>query len=131
MHHVPDEPKTLLRFANGHNIKPRGTVDDCIRCHLHGASNLLSRGVEILTALAERKRPLCRSAGRCLDAGIPIRGNEPPEAENCECNLTRKLVYTVFDTWGPLEGVLHQAARLALMVERGGTPPGNTGSTTT
>ena len=58
-------------------------------------------------------------------------GNEPPEAENCECNLTRELAFTSFDIYGPIEGVLDQADQLALMVERGPNPPRNTGSTTT
>jgi hypothetical protein len=131
MQHIPDDPKALVRFSNGHNVKPRGTVDDCISCHIHGGYNLISRGVEILTELAERKRPSCRAAGRCLDTDIPMRGNEPPESENCECNLTRKLVFTLFDVCGPLECVLDQAARLALMVERGANPPKDTGGSRT
>jgi hypothetical protein len=131
MQHVPDDLKALLRFSNGHNVKPRGTVDDCISCHLHGACILLFRAVEILTALAERKGPLCRVAGRCLDTGIPIKGNGPPEAENCECNLTRELAFTSFDICRPLEGVLGKADRLALMVERDANSPRNTKSTTT
>jgi hypothetical protein len=130
MQHIPHDLKALLRFSNGPNAEPRGTADDCIRCHLRGACILLFRGVETLTGLAVRKRPLCRAAGRCVDTGIPMSGNEPPQAENCECNLTRELVYTLFDTCGLLECVLDKAARLALMVERGPNPPSNTGSTT-
>ena len=124
--HMPDDRKTRLRFSNSRHAEPRASVVECISCCLHGGYNLASRGVEILTALAERKRPLCRAAGRCLDTGIPMKGNEPPQAENCECNLTREVVYTLFDISGLLEGVLDKADRLALMVERGANPPRNT-----
>jgi hypothetical protein len=122
----------LDRLTASNHAEPRGTVDDySISCCLRGAYNLLSRGVETLTALAVRKRPLCRAAGRCLDTGIPMKGNEPPEAENCECNLTRELAFTSFDICGPLECVLDKADRLALIVERGPNPSTNTGSTRT
>jgi hypothetical protein len=130
MQHLPDDLKALLSCSDEPNAEPRGTADDCIRCHLRGACILLFRGVETLTGLAVRKRPLCRAAGRCIDTGVPMSGNEPPQAENCECSLTRELVYTLFDVCGPLKGVLDKADRLALMVERGANPPRKTGSTT-
>ena len=54
-----------------------------------------------------------------------MRGNDPPQEENCECFLTSKLAYAVFDVEGSLELMLHDADRLARMVERRGDPPEN------
>jgi hypothetical protein len=61
---IPEDPKTRLRFSHSH-AEPRGTADDC-SCTLFGTHALLSEGVENQTALAERKRQVCRAAGRCV-----------------------------------------------------------------
>ena len=51
-----------------------------------------------------------------------MRGNDPPQEENCECFLTRELAFAVFDAEGSLAMMLDDADRLARMVERRGGP---------
>jgi hypothetical protein len=120
MQHIPNGSPVHVPITHIRHSKRASTVDDCVACHVRGAYNMLARSVEILTALAKRKRHACRSADECGDTGLPMIGNEPPHAENCECALTRELAYEVFEIEGLLEVMLDKADRLARMVERGG-----------
>ena len=74
MQDIPEDPKTRLRFSHSH-AEPRGTADDCI-CTLFGTHALLSEGVENQTALAERKRQVCRAAGWCVAISCNADGFE-------------------------------------------------------
>ena len=101
----------------------RSGRDHCISCHLRASYNVLARGMRILNHLAMRKRPRCNAAGACSDIGLTMSGNEPPQAENCECRLTEDLACAVMSIQGQLDLVLEKADRLALMVDRGSVLP--------
>jgi hypothetical protein len=125
MQHIPNGSQVHVRITHIRHGEGTFSVDNCLACHIRSAYNMLAHSVEILTALAKRKRHACRSADECGDTGLPMIGNEPPHAENCECALTRELAYEVFEVEGLLEVMLDKADRLARMVERGGDAQNN------
>lgn len=127
MKHLPNGTNGNLRFANSRHAESAGTVEDCISCHIYGGHNLLARGLEILAALANRKRSLCQEARQCGDTGLALVGNGPPHTELCECRLTEDIARTLLEILEPLEGIRAKAAQLSRMVDPDGDPQVSTG----
>ena len=125
MRHIPNNSQMHVPVVHTRHDERAATADDCVACHVRAAYNMLTRSIEILRALALGKRHHCSAAGKCSNTGLPMRGNDPPQEENCECFLTRELAHAVFDVEGSLELMLDDADRLARIVERRGDPPEN------
>ncbi len=125
MRHIPNNSRMHVPVVHTRHDERAATADDCVACDVRTAYNMLTHSIEILRALALGKRCHCSAAGKCSNTGLPVRGNDPTHDEICECFLTSKLAYAVFDVEGSLELMLHDADRLARMVDRRGDSPEN------
>jgi hypothetical protein len=96
MKDIPNGSQTQVPMDHNRDDESPSAADYCVACHVRAAYNMLTHSIEILRALALGKRHQCIAAGKCSNTGLPMRGNDPPQEENCECFLTREVADAVF-----------------------------------